>query len=69
MEGSDMKPKITSRNKVLSRSPHDMEAYWAQNLRYDKRPFDTLSVMGGTFNQRDSEQSFALLLGKINKKL
>ncbi len=63
-----MKYKIPSSQEILSWNPNDMEAYWAQNKTCDKRPFDTLSIMGGTYNQYDSEQSFAQLLKGINKQ-
>ena len=63
------KHKLPSNTEILSWDPDDMEAYWAQNQRYDERPFDTLSIMGGTFNQYDSEQSFAQQFSRLIKRL
>jgi hypothetical protein len=60
-----MRQKLLARNKNLQKQQLRMEAYWEQNLQYDQRPYDTQSIMGGTFNQLESEQSFAQLLNKL----
>ncbi len=64
-----MKSRIPSNAEILGWNPMDMEAYWTQSQHYDKRPFDTHSIMGGTFNQYDSEHSFALQFKEIATKL
>ncbi len=45
----------------------NIEAYWAQQ-QSDCRPFDTLSIMGGVYNQVDHERCFKQLLeGLLNR--
>ena len=56
-----MRDAESIKNNLLKRDIKNADCYWKQSAIFDKRPFDTKSILNNSINQLESEQAFVEL--------
>lgn len=63
-----MKFRLSKDTEILDQTVDNMDTYWTQSFAFDRRPFDTHSIMSSSLNQVDSQRAFSELLAQLSEK-